>query len=126
MSDKRPYFRSSIDELEQLFNFYNDNEKILKALRKELKHRTRPRAKDLLKKVEVELAKPKQMLLPIEIKENIKDKDDKIESSPLKEVEVKSESNNQKSEINEADMSQNKNDEKKLNFFETLKHFFGF
>lgn len=53
----REYFKLGIAELEDLFEKSKDNKKILNKIKNELKHRTRPRAKKLLIKVEQTLSK---------------------------------------------------------------------
>lgn len=54
---KRPYFRSGIDDLEQLFASAEGNPTLLKALQQELAHREKPRARALKAKVDGRLAK---------------------------------------------------------------------
>lgn len=53
---KRPYFRSSIAQLETLFEASKSNRAVLDELLEELHHRDRPRATALAKKVAEELA----------------------------------------------------------------------
>lgn len=50
MAVKRPYFNLSIIDLENIFIEKSNDLKTLKLLKNELTHRTRPRAKELLKK----------------------------------------------------------------------------
>ena len=52
----RRYFRSSIEELKQLFGSSTGDHTVLNELRDELSHRDRPRAKALAKKVADQLA----------------------------------------------------------------------
>lgn len=52
----RHYFRSSIDELYEIFDLSKDDRKILADLRDELKHRKTKRAKILAKKTDEQLA----------------------------------------------------------------------
>lgn len=67
MDKDRPYFRNSIDELEILFEENVKNRSVLSALYKKLLHRSRPRAKELAKKVKAILDAPYQLDLPIDI-----------------------------------------------------------
>ena len=52
----RRYFRTTIDDLERLFESSKGDRAVLNDLREELSHRDRPRAKALAKKVEDQLA----------------------------------------------------------------------
>lgn len=67
-TSKRPYFSFSTNDLFSLFESSNGNKKILLALKAELEHRGRPRAKKLAKLVQDALdgkKKPEQLPLPI-------------------------------------------------------------
>ncbi len=63
----RPYFSSKTDELRKLFEENKTDKKLLKALKAELRHRDRPKAKKLAALVEEALLgklPPEQMKLP--------------------------------------------------------------
>lgn len=67
-TSKRPYFSSSTNDLFRLFEGNTDNKKILRALKDELEHRDRPKAKKLAKLVQDALdgkKNPEQLPLPI-------------------------------------------------------------
>lgn len=56
MATLRPYFGSSIEDLESLFATHKDDLKLLKKLQEELAHRSRPRARKLAAEIESILA----------------------------------------------------------------------
>lgn len=51
-TSKRPYFSCSTNDLFRIFEDNTDNKKTLRALRDELEHRDRPKAKKLAKMVQ--------------------------------------------------------------------------
>lgn len=67
-TSKRPYFSFSTNDLFSLFEGNGENKKILLALKTELEHRDRPKAKKLAKLVQDALdgkRRPEQVPLPI-------------------------------------------------------------
>lgn len=81
-TSKRPYFSSSTNDLFSIFEGNSENKKILLALKAELGHRDRPRAKKLAKLVQDALdgkKRPEQLSLPVEKPRKSK----KLQSLPL-------------------------------------------